>query len=57
MQFRREWSRRRSVLACSFCGKGEEQVRRLIKGPDVFICDECVRICNEILEREGSPVR
>jgi len=39
-------------LACSFCGKTSEQVRRLIAGPRVYICDECVDLCNEIIERE-----
>ena len=38
--------------ACSFCGKTAEQVRRLIAGPRVYICDECVDLCNEIIERE-----
>ncbi|HEY3110321.1 MAG TPA: ClpX C4-type zinc finger protein [Chloroflexota bacterium] len=42
---------------CSFCGKGQEQVRRLIAGPNfVYICDECVALCNEIIAREeGQP--
>lgn len=37
---------------CSFCGKDQEQVQRLIAGPDVFICDECVALCNEILTQD-----
>lgn len=39
-------------LKCSFCGKGQEQVQRLIAGPEVFICDECVSLCNEIIAQE-----
>jgi len=39
-------------LKCSFCGKSQEQVRKLIAGPGVYICDECVELCNEILEEE-----
>jgi len=41
---------------CSFCGKSEEQVRRLIAGPGVYICDECIELCSEIIidEREGD---
>ncbi|MEO1134425.1 MAG: ClpX C4-type zinc finger protein, partial [Cyanobacteria bacterium J06639_1] len=41
-----------SHLKCSFCGKSQEQVRKLIAGPGVYICDECVDLCNEILEEE-----
>ena len=41
-----------SRLKCSFCGKTQDQVKKLIAGPDVFICDECVDLCNEILEEE-----
>ena len=38
-------------IRCSFCGKGQDQVRKLVKGPtDIFICDECVAACVEILE-------
>ena len=39
---------------CSFCGKGQEQVRKLIAGPGVYICDECVDLCREIIEEEIS---
>lgn len=35
---------------CSFCGKGEGQVQRLIAGPGIFICNQCVQVCNEILQ-------
>ncbi|HEY9854639.1 MAG TPA: ClpX C4-type zinc finger protein, partial [Stenomitos sp.] len=37
---------------CSFCGKTQEQVRKLIAAPGVYICDECVDLCNEILDEE-----
>ena len=39
-------------LKCSFCGKTQDQVKKLIAGPEVFICDECVELCNEILDEE-----
>lgn len=45
-------------LKCSFCGKSQEQVRKLIAGPGVYICDECIDLCNEILDEElveGQP--
>jgi ATP-dependent Clp protease ATP-binding subunit ClpX len=38
---------------CSFCKKSQHEVEKVIAGPDVFICDECIRLCNEILEEEG----
>jgi ATP-dependent protease Clp ATPase subunit len=39
---------------CSFCGKAQHEVWRIIAGPDVSICDECVDLCTEILERESE---
>ena len=39
-------------LKCSFCGKNQEQVRRLIAGPGVYICDECIELCQEIIDEE-----
>mgnify|MGYP000913339345 FL=1 len=39
-------------LKCSFCGKAQEQVKKLIAGPGVYICDECIELCNEIIEEE-----
>ena len=39
-------------LRCSFCGKPQDQVRRLIAGPNVFICDECIELCQEIIDEE-----
>jgi ATP-dependent Clp protease ATP-binding subunit ClpX len=44
-----------SVLRCSFCGKGQDEVKKLIAGPMVYICDECVGLCNEIIEEEFLP--
>ncbi len=41
-----------SQLSCSFCGKDQESVQRLIAGPDVYICDECVNLCNDILTQD-----
>jgi ATP-dependent Clp protease ATP-binding subunit ClpX len=41
-----------SRLKCSFCGKTQDQVKKLIAGPEVYICDECVDLCNEILDEE-----
>jgi ATP-dependent Clp protease ATP-binding subunit ClpX len=41
-----------SRLKCSFCGKSQDQVKKLIAGPEVYICDECVDLCNEILDEE-----
>ncbi|MEA3386386.1 MAG: ClpX C4-type zinc finger protein, partial [Thermodesulfobacteriota bacterium] len=39
-------------LHCSFCGKGQEAVKKLIAGPSVYICDECIELCNDILSEE-----
>ena len=50
------WSRRKGLsptLYCSFCGKSQHNVAKLIAGPSVFICDECVALCNQII---GQPV-
>ncbi|MBH1940478.1 ATP-dependent Clp protease ATP-binding subunit ClpX [Mobilitalea sibirica] len=48
----------RKQLRCSFCNKTQDQVRKLIAGPGVYICDECIEICSEIIEEEfdGDPV-
>src|SRR5690554_4810077 len=43
-------------LFCSFCGKSQHEVRKLIADPSVFICDECVELCNDILEEEVQSV-
>jgi ATP-dependent Clp protease ATP-binding subunit ClpX len=44
----------RGQLKCSFCGKLQEQVKKLVAGPGVYICDECIELCNEIIEEELS---
>jgi ATP-dependent Clp protease ATP-binding subunit ClpX len=44
--------RRNDSLKCSFCGRGQDEVRKLIAGPTVYICDECVRLCNEIIAED-----
>jgi hypothetical protein len=52
------WSRRRGLnptLYCSFCSKSQHNVAKLIAGPYVFICDECVGLCNKILETPDWP--
>ena len=44
-------------LLCSFCGKSQRQVKKLIAGPGVYICDECIDLCNEIIDEElTAPV-
>ena len=40
------------LLKCSFCGKSQKQVKRLIAGPGVYICNECIELCNEMIEEE-----
>ena len=51
------------LLYCSFCGKSQHEVKKLIAGPSVFICDECIELCNDIIrdeiaaEPEGAPKR
>ncbi len=41
-------------LSCSFCGKGQREVKKLIAGPTVYICDECIRLCNDIIAEESE---
>jgi ATP-dependent Clp protease ATP-binding subunit ClpX len=43
-----------AVLHCSFCGKSQDEVRKLIAGPTVYICDECIELCNEIIAEEAE---
>jgi ATP-dependent Clp protease ATP-binding subunit ClpX len=43
------------MTRCSFCGKTREETRRLVAGPGVFICADCVQLCNEILASESAP--
>ena len=40
------------LLKCSFCGKSQKQVKKLIAGPGVYVCEECIELCNEIIEEE-----
>ena len=42
------------LLYCSFCGKSQHEVRKLIAGPSVFICDECIDLCNDIIREEAQ---
>jgi hypothetical protein len=42
------------LLYCSFCGKSQHEVRKLIAGPSVFICDECIELCNDIIREETA---
>lgn len=49
-----KFTEEKGQLKCSFCGKYQEQVRRLVAGPGVYICDECIELCNEIIEEELS---
>jgi len=45
-------------LLCSFCGKSQRQVKKLIAGPGVYICDECIDLCNEIIaEHAGQEIQ
>jgi ATP-dependent Clp protease ATP-binding subunit ClpX len=44
-------------LKCSFCGKTQEQVKRLVAGPGVYICDECIELCSEIIEEEFEELK
>ncbi len=46
----------KNTLYCSFCGKSQHEVRKLIAGPTVFICDECVELCNDIIREETKTV-
>jgi ATP-dependent Clp protease ATP-binding subunit ClpX len=45
------------LLYCSFCGKSQHEVRKLIAGPSVFICDECVDLCNDIIREEVQSAK
>ena len=47
----------KSILRCAFCGKTQDQVRRLIAGPGVYICNECVMICHEIITESDEPAQ
>ena len=45
------------ILKCSFCGKSQKQVAQLIAGPQIYICDECINLCNEIIEERSQEAR
>ena len=47
-------SNSKNTLYCSFCGKSQHEVRKLIAGPTVFICDECVELCMDIIREENK---
>src|SRR5690625_7406972 len=47
-----KFNEEKGQLKCSFCGKSQEQVRKLVAGPGVYICDECIDLCTEIVEEE-----
>jgi len=47
-----KFNEEKGQLKCSFCGKTQEQVKKLVAGPGVYICDECIELCNEIIEEE-----
>ncbi|RPK31823.1 ClpX C4-type zinc finger protein [Paenibacillus xylanexedens] len=51
-----KFSGKNPELCCSFCGKAQSEVSRIVAGPMVFICNECIEICNEILEEEGENI-
>jgi len=44
----------KGTLYCSFCGKSQQEVRKLIAGPTVFICDECIELCKDIIQEENK---
>ena len=46
----------KNILYCSFCGKSQHEVRKLIAGPTVFICDECVELCMDIIKQENKEL-
>src|SRR3990167_6136292 len=45
------------VFHCSFCGKSQHEVRKLIAGPSVYVCDECVSLCNDIINEEAKDAK
>ncbi|RIL08698.1 MAG: ATP-dependent Clp protease ATP-binding subunit ClpX, partial [Proteobacteria bacterium] len=53
----RDFTKGSHNLICSFCGKTQDEVRKLVAGPGVYICDECVDLCNDILTEELDEAR
>ena len=52
-----EYNDDKELIRCSFCGKSQDHVRKIVAGPNVYICDECVSLCHDIiLEEFGSEV-
>lgn len=47
-------AKRETVLRCSFCGKSQQEVKKLIAGPIALICDECITICNEVIANDNA---
>ena len=43
-----------TILRCSFCGKSQDEVEKIIAGPTVYICNECIELCNDIIEEERA---
>src|SRR3990170_1928187 len=54
MERRKDDSGHGGNLSCSFCGKNQKEVKKLIAGPAVYICDECIQLCSEIIEEESD---
>jgi hypothetical protein len=50
-------TKRNEVLRCSFCGKDQHDVKKLIAGPSVYICNECIDICEEIIEDDRDQIQ
>ena len=52
-------ARASNLTMCSFCGKSHSEVKKLIAGPGVYICNECIEVCSNILEKElgGTPAK
>ena len=53
----RKDNKKESQLSCSFCGKRQREVRKLIAGPSVYICDECIHLCNDIIDEEEQQTK
>jgi len=52
-----EKNNKKNNLVCSFCDKNQHEVKKLISGPDVFICDECIELCNDIIAENSNNKR
>jgi ATP-dependent Clp protease ATP-binding subunit ClpX len=47
----------KKTLSCSFCGKNQQEVKKLIAGPDVFVCDECIHMCVDLIKEDGPVAK